>query len=177
MPVTIDDAVKQLARLFRSGVITRQTYVEGMAAPAETPPTPVPRQPPTPTPRPPAPRRPPTPAPRQPLTPSPAEIDAYIEEILSQMPGERPTPAPRRRRPIPRQRPIPTPLVFRRTRWTMGEYLRGWKMDVPQGHPHGADPRAFLEGVRPQIQAMMMMMSSGLTTHQPMRVICVKMVN
>ena len=26
-------------------------------------------------------------------------------------------------------------------------------MDVPQGHPHGADPRAFLEGVRPQIQA------------------------
>ena len=26
-------------------------------------------------------------------------------------------------------------------------------MDVPQGHPNGADPRAFLEGVRPQIQA------------------------
>ena len=26
-------------------------------------------------------------------------------------------------------------------------------MDVPQGHPHGADPRAFLKGVRPQIQA------------------------
>ena len=25
-------------------------------------------------------------------------------------------------------------------------------MDVPQGHPHGADPRAFLEGVRPKIQ-------------------------
>ena len=24
-------------------------------------------------------------------------------------------------------------------------------MDVPQGHPHGADPRAYLEGVRPQI--------------------------
>ena len=24
-------------------------------------------------------------------------------------------------------------------------------MDVPQRHPHGADPRAFLEGVRPQI--------------------------
>ena len=24
-------------------------------------------------------------------------------------------------------------------------------MDVPQGHPNGADPRAFLEGVRPQI--------------------------
>ena len=26
-------------------------------------------------------------------------------------------------------------------------------MDVPQGHPHGAEPRAFLEGVRPQILA------------------------
>ena len=26
-------------------------------------------------------------------------------------------------------------------------------MDVPQGHPHGADPRAFLEGVRPKIRA------------------------
>ena len=26
-------------------------------------------------------------------------------------------------------------------------------MDVPQGHPYGADPRAFLEGVRPQIRA------------------------
>ena len=26
-------------------------------------------------------------------------------------------------------------------------------MDVPQGHPHSADPRAFLEGVRPQIRA------------------------
>ena len=24
-------------------------------------------------------------------------------------------------------------------------------MDVPQGHPHSADHRAFLEGVRPQI--------------------------
>ena len=26
-------------------------------------------------------------------------------------------------------------------------------MDVLQGHPHGADPRAFLEGMRPQIRA------------------------
>ena len=148
MPVTIDDAVKQLARLF----LTRQTYVEGLAALSVTPRIPTPCQAPTPAPRPPAPRRPPTPAPRQPPTPTPAERDAYIEEILSQMPGERPTPAPRRRRPIPRQRPIPSPLVFRRTRWTMGEYLRGWKMDVSQGHPDGADPRAFY-GVRPPTQA------------------------
>ena len=26
-------------------------------------------------------------------------------------------------------------------------------MDVPQGHTHGADPRAFLEGVRPEVRA------------------------
>ena len=42
---------------------------------------------------------------------------------------------------------------FRRTRWVIGSFLRGWQMDVPQGHPHGTDPRAFLEGLRPQIRA------------------------
>ena len=73
-------------------------------------------------------------------------MDAYIEEILSEMPGERPIPAPRRRRPMP----APRQLVFRWTRWVIGSFLRGWQMDV---HPHGADPRAFLEGVRPQIRA------------------------
>ena len=35
-----------------------------------------------------------------------AEMDAYIEEILSEMPGERPIPAPRWRRPI-LDEPIP----------------------------------------------------------------------
>ena len=44
-------------------------------------------------------------------------------------------------------------LVFRQTPWVIGSFLRGWQMDVPQGHPHGADPRVFLEGVRPQIRA------------------------
>ena len=44
-------------------------------------------------------------------------------------------------------------LVFRQTPRVIGSFLRGWQMDVPQGHPHGADPRAFLEGVRPQIRA------------------------
>ena len=42
-------------------------------------------------------------------------------------------------------------LVFRQTPWAIGSFLRGWQMVVPQGHPHGADPRAFLEGVRHQI--------------------------
>ena len=133
----MDDASKHLTRLLRSGAITPQTYAEGLSAlPDEIqgPPTPTPRR-----------RRPittrrqrPTPAPRGHPT---AEMDAYIEEILSQMPDERPIPAPRRRRPIP----APRQLEFRRTRWVIGSFLRGWQMDVPQGHPHGADPRAFLD--------------------------------
>ena len=141
--------VTYLARLLRSGAITPHTYAEGLSALAETPPTPVPRQrrePPTPAPR--QRRERPTPAPRQrrpipgPRDVPTAEMDAYIEEILSEMPGERPIPAPRRRRPIS----APRQLVFRRTRLVIGSFLRGCQMDVHQGHPHGADPRAFLEG-------------------------------
>ena len=33
----------------------------------------------------------------------------------------------------------------------IGSFLRGWQMDVPIGHPLVADPKAFLEGLRPQI--------------------------
>ena len=43
-------------------------------------------------------------------------------------------------------------LTFRQTPWVIGKFLRGWQMDVPQGHLLGADPKAFLEGVRPKIQ-------------------------
>jgi hypothetical protein len=43
-------------------------------------------------------------------------------------------------------------LVFRQTPWVIGRFLRGWQMNVPQGHPQGADPRAFLEEVELQIQ-------------------------
>ena len=46
----------------------------------------------------------------------------------------------------------PKELAFRRTRWTLGNFLRGWQMDVPQGHPQGADPRTFLEIVEPKIR-------------------------
>ena len=73
-----------------------------------------------------------------------------------------PTPAPRRRAPIPAPRapipapraPIPAPrrrrgLVFVKTPWAIGNFLRSWRMDVPQGH---RDPRVFLDGVRPQIR-------------------------
>ncbi|KAK3778630.1 hypothetical protein RRG08_033410 [Elysia crispata] len=41
-------------------------------------------------------------------------------------------------------------LTFRQTPWALGNFLRGWQMDVPEGQ--GADPRAFLEEVEPQIQ-------------------------
>ena len=43
-------------------------------------------------------------------------------------------------------------LTFRQTPWVIGKFLRGWQMDVPEGHPQGADPTAFLEEVEPQIQ-------------------------
>ena len=43
-------------------------------------------------------------------------------------------------------------LVLRQTPWVIGNYLRGWQMDVPDGHPLGADPKAFLKGVRPKIR-------------------------
>ena len=43
-------------------------------------------------------------------------------------------------------------LVFRQAPWAIGKFLRGWQMDVPHGHPQGADPRAFLEEVELQIQ-------------------------
>ena len=35
--------------------------------------------------------------------------------------------------------------------WVIGSFLRGWQMDVSPGHPHDADPRAFLEEVNPRI--------------------------
>ena len=62
----------------------------------------------------------PAPRPRSPIpalrdVPSPDTVwmDAYIEEILSEMPGEWPIPAPRRRRPIPALRDMPSPDMAR----------------------------------------------------------------
>ena len=43
-------------------------------------------------------------------------------------------------------------LTFRQTPWALENFLRGWQMEVPRGHPQGADPRAFLESVESQIQ-------------------------
>ena len=147
-----DDAVERLVSLFLAGAITPQTYMNGLRALTETPLTPDPIPPP---------RR------RR------AQRDAQLAE---ETPGERPIPPPRWQRAprntqlaeeMPGKRPIPPPrdatpaeetpgerqLEFRQTRWTIGAYLRRWQMDVPQGHPNGADPRAFLEGVGLQIQA------------------------
>ena len=46
----------------------------------------------------------------------------------------------------------PEELAFWQTPWALGSFLRGWQMDVPQGHPQGADPRTFLESVELQIR-------------------------
>ena len=102
----MDTAVNQLNVLLRQGVISAQTYADGLDAIASR-------------------RERPTPAPRRP-------------------------PAPRRQTPTPRRSPTLRDLVFRRTQWTIGNFLRGWQMDVPP--VLGADPLTFLEGVRPQIR-------------------------
>ena len=68
---------------------------------------------------------------------------------------ERPIPAPRAQalrndildHPLEQEG-----LVFVQTQWAIGNFLRGWQMKVPQGHPLSADPLSFLEGVRPQIR-------------------------
>ena len=174
----MDNAVKHLTRLVRSGAITPQTYAECLNAITENPPIPAPRQ-----------RSntigdgahtEETPGER-PIPPSRRRRAPRDAQLAEETPGERPIPPPRRQRAprnaqlaeeTPGERPIPPPrrrralrgvplaegtlgerqLEFHRTRWTVGAYLRGWQMDVPQGHPHGADPWAFLEGVRPQIR-------------------------
>ena len=41
--------------------------------------------------------------------------------------------------------------VFYRTPWVIGNYLRGWQMDISKGHPSGVDVRAFMQEVRLQI--------------------------
>ena len=43
-------------------------------------------------------------------------------------------------------------LTFRQAPWALGNFLRSWQMDVPKGHPQGADPRSFLENVEHLIQ-------------------------
>ena len=43
-------------------------------------------------------------------------------------------------------------LTFRQTPWALGNFLRGWQLDVPRGHPQGADPRAFLESTESKIR-------------------------
>ena len=95
---------------------------------------------------------------RQGIITEQAYADALI--VINER-GQAPTPAPRAPIPAPRRRapraPIPAPrrplrgLVFRRTQWAIGNFLRGWQMDVPRGHRLGADPLVFLDGVRPQI--------------------------
>ena len=42
-------------------------------------------------------------------------------------------------------------LVFYRTPWVIGSFLRGWQMDIPEGHLSGVDVRAFMQEVEPRI--------------------------
>ncbi|MEW8333945.1 MAG: hypothetical protein AB2692_23655 [Candidatus Thiodiazotropha sp.] len=42
-------------------------------------------------------------------------------------------------------------LVFYRTPWVIGSFLRGWQMDISEGHPSGVDVRTFMQEVEPRI--------------------------
>ena len=42
-------------------------------------------------------------------------------------------------------------LVFYRKPWVIGSFLRGWQIDIPEGHPEGVDVRAFMQKVEPRI--------------------------
>ena len=46
-------------------------------------------------------------------------------------------------------------LVFYRTPWVIGSFLRGWQMDISDGHPSGVDVRAFMQEVEPRIHDML----------------------
>ena len=42
-------------------------------------------------------------------------------------------------------------LVFYRTPWVIGSFLRGWQMDISEGHPSGVDVKAFMQEVEHRI--------------------------
>ena len=128
----MDDAVQNLTDLLRRGVITPQTYADGLSALGKERPTPAPRK-----------RERPLPAPHRTtsclLMPTPCLLtDEEFDKLMEEIYEDRRTPAPS--------------LVFKKTRWVIGDQLRGWQMDVPEGHELGADPESFLEGAGPQIR-------------------------
>ena len=115
----MDDAVQNLTDLLRRGVINPQTYADGLKALGKERPTPAPR------------KQRPTPAPRKQRPPR-LLTDEEVEKMLEELFGWR---APS--------------LVFKKACWVIGDQLRGWPMDVPEGR---VDPKLFLEGVHPQIR-------------------------
>ena len=42
-------------------------------------------------------------------------------------------------------------LQFKKTPWVIGKFLRGWQMNVPDGHIYGSDINVFLSHIRPKI--------------------------
>jgi len=76
-------------------------------------------------------------------------LDEYIDEILADMPDSEDEDieqflADAYEKKIGK-------LRFRRTPWVIGNFLRGWQMDVPGGYPTEADPKEFLNKAEPII--------------------------
>ena len=125
-------------------------------APRRERPTPAPRrQRPTPAPR----RERPTPKPRKKLSNkwlSNDDLDQLINNIdIPKKKTKRP-PAVRNKYTEDLQDNLKddTPLVFKKTPWVIGNFLRGWVMRVPKSHRlETLSPIEFLNAVRPQIKA------------------------
>ena len=76
------------------------------------------------------------------------QLRTALEELQREVPSGKPAP------PAPSTPQVPSKtqrLEFERSKWVVGRYLRGWEVVVPQGHSLSADPKSFLEGVRPQV--------------------------
>ena len=141
----MDEAVKNLTDLLNDGVISIETFSKSIRAlrKREQEQIPAPRTKrdvPVPTPRTKRDVPVPVPAPRR-LAP---RFDSRTVSI----------PKPVRVVATP-SKPVRVvaPLTFFQTPWVIGNFLRGWQMNIPVEHPLEADPRAFLEGVRPQIRS------------------------
>ena len=53
-------------------------------------------------------------------------------------------------------------LVFYRTPCVIGSFLRGWQMDISEGHPSGVDARAFMQEVEPRIHEEEILALNGI---------------
>ena len=86
----------------------------------------------------------------------PTDLEWYLQQIVGE-PEVHPVPQQEPQMPAqqilgePEARPpqLEFEFEFIQTPWVLARFLWGWELNVPEGH---ADPRVFLEEVRPRIR-------------------------